>query len=196
MQKELLNYLELESKKVYTEKIFDIVLYGSFVKSKENPNDLDIAVVFFDEKLEEQLNFIQLFKSNLKKNTSEFKSVLSNLDLKALNLKELFDKNFIARSGIVVEGYSLLGRELFSFKMGFKGYSVFSYSLKDLNHNQKTKFTYALIGRTQKGILSNLKAIVLGKGAVAIPIEQSYYFEDFLKKWSVSYKIKNSLVAI
>jgi hypothetical protein len=190
MQKNLLKYLESESKKFSDKRIFDIVAYGSFMKSKENPNDVDIIFIFFNEKLKDMLTTIQEFKGRIKEK-------IKNPDVKAINLHELFDRNFLARTGILTEGYSLLDKEPFPKKIGFGGYIIFSYSLKKLNHNEKTKFTYALIGRnkSQKGILENLNSLVLGKGAVAIPVENSILFEDFLKNWKVEYKFKQTLIS-
>src|SRR3989338_5720745 len=119
MQNSLLKYLKSESKKSLDKRIFDIVIYGSYVKSKKEPNDIDIVIVFFNESLNERLSFAQEFKNKLKEK-------IKNLDIKAINLPELFDKNFLARAGITSEGYSLLTDSPFSLKMGFKGYSLFS----------------------------------------------------------------------
>ena len=40
----------------YSKDVFDIVQFGSSVKEGENPNDLDIAVIFNKIPLKEQLN--------------------------------------------------------------------------------------------------------------------------------------------
>ena len=72
---------------------------------------------------------------------------------------------------------------------------LFSYSLKKLNHNEKTKFTYSLIGRNSEGIVKKVKGESLGKGAVIVPIENGLIFEEFLEKWKLDYKRKNILVS-
>jgi predicted nucleotidyltransferase len=181
--------LILESKKFAKENsIFDIVLYGSNVKGKLDSNDIDILVIFENEPLKKRSSLSQEFKSKIKGNL--------NLDIKTINLIEFFEKDFLARQGVLIEGYSLLNKENFSERMGFKGYSIFTYSLKNLDHNNKTKFTYALIGRRkEKGILKQVNAIPLGKGAVKIPIENSIIFEDFLKEWNIMFKKENILEA-
>jgi predicted nucleotidyltransferase len=189
MQKNLLKYLKSICKCFSNKGIFDIVVYGSSVKSKEIPRDLDVAVIFLKENLNTRLKIAQELKTVIKKE-------VENPDVKAINITELFDKNFLARQGILTEGYSLLSNEPFSYKIGFKGYVLFTYSLKKLSHNEKTKFTYALSGRNSQGIVKNVDAIVLGKGAFAVPTEKSIFFEDFLKKWDVDYKIKQTLISI
>ncbi len=221
MSPDLLSCLRTESKKFATSEVFDIVVYGSFMKSKEEPNDLDVVIILNNMPLKERLELAQKFKSIIKKlpKTSllatgnfslsksdaascgalnsdlEIKKIAENPDVRAINLAELFDSNFLARQGIIAEGYSLIHSVSFSSRLGFKGYSLFAYSLKNLNHNEKTKFTYSLIGRGRDGIIKKSKAEPIGKGAILVPIENTYLFEDFLKSWNVQYKLKVSLVA-
>lgn len=189
MQKEFLNYLISESKKfVKSHKIFDIVLYGSSIKGKPNANDIDILIIFENETLKKRAETSQELKESLKK---QFK-----IDIKTINLKELFEEEFLARQGILTTGYSLLHNEEFARRMGFKGFSIFTYNLKNMNHREKTRFTYALIGRrNQKGIIKQINAIPLGKGAVKVPIKESLFFEEFLSEWKVNYTKKDILEA-
>ena len=184
----LLNYLKSESRKFATKEIFDIVIYGSFMKSKEEPNDVDIVLIFKNLDLKQRLEIGQKFKNIIK-------SKIKNPDIKTIVLEELFDSNFLARQGVLAEGYSLLKNSEFSKTLGFKGYSLFTYSLTNLNHNEKTKFTYSLIGRGKEGILKKVKAESLGRGGFLVPIEYTYLFEDFLKKWKIEYKSKTCLIA-
>jgi len=189
MQKDYLNYLRSESKKFAKKnKLFDIVIYGSNVKGKLDFNDIDIVLIFEEKPLKERLEIAQNFKNLIKRNLK--------IDIKTINLKELFEKDFLARQGILIEGRSLVHNQKFSERMGFEGYSLFSYNLKNLNHNDKTRFTYALIGRREeKGMLKQVESISLGKGSVKIPIGNSIIFEDFLKTWNITYKRENILEA-
>lgn len=188
IQSNLLSFLKSESKKFAGEDIFDIVIYGSSVMSKEEPEDIDIAIIFKEKGLKERLDIAHEFKNKIRVK-------IKNLDVKAINLIELFDSNFLAKQGIFAEGYSLVDGQAFSSKIGFKGYSLFTYSLKSLNHNEKTKFTYSLIGRKDKGMIDKVGAVPLGKGAVIVPIEKGILFEDFLKQWKVNYKTKKALIS-
>lgn len=189
MQENYLKYLILKSKKFAQKKeILDIALYGSFVKGKEKPNDIDILILFEKMPLKERTEIAQKFKS--------FISKKYKIDVKTINLKELFETEFLARQGILIEGYSLLHKEKFSERFGFVGYSLFNYNLKKLDNNKKTQFTYALIGRrNEKGILKQLNIISCGRGVYKVPIEISIVFEEFLKKWDVEYNKENILVS-
>lgn len=190
MLENYLKYLISECKK-FAKKydVFDIVLYGSAVKGKEKARDIDLLLIFKERKLKERANISQELKDILHKK-------IEKIDIKTINLEELFEKEFLARQGIFVEGYSLLYCTAFSKKLGFIGYALFTYNLKNLDHNEKTKFTYALIGRNSQGMKKQLNAEHLGKGAITIPIENSLIFEDFLQKWKINYKKKHILVSL
>jgi len=189
MPKDYLNYLTLESKKFAKKNdVFDIILYGSFVKGKDEARDIDILVIFKQKNLKERTDLVQDFKEILTKK-------INNIDLKTINLRELFEKEFLARQSILVEGYSLLSDMALAEKIGFKGYALFTYNLQKLNHNEKTKFTYALIGRNSEGIVKQLGGISLGRGALIIPIGNGLVFENFLLKWGVSFNKKAILIS-
>ncbi|MEK6829363.1 MAG: nucleotidyltransferase domain-containing protein [Nanoarchaeota archaeon] len=190
MQKNYLRFLESESNKLgKNREIFDILLYGSSAKAKKEANDIDILIIFKKKPLKERTEIAQDFKKKI--------SVSGKvLDIKTINLPEIFENSFLARQAILIEGYSLISRVPFSGKMGFSGHSLFTYELKNLNHNNKTRFTYSLIGRfKQPGMLKKLNAKPLGKGVVLIPIQNSSFFDDFLRKWKINYIQKNILVS-
>src|SRR3989338_8909452 len=96
MLKELKKYLKNYKK---DKNIFDIVVYGSGVKGKAVPNDIDIAVIFKEGSLKERLAKIQSIKKKIK--------LGKNIDIKGIVWEEMFQEQFFARSGIFLEGISL-----------------------------------------------------------------------------------------
>ena len=190
MLKNYLRLLKLGCKK-FAKKydVFDIVLYGSAVKGSEDINDIDILLIFNQKKLNERTSISQELKEILSKK-------IKKVDIKTINLKELFETGFLARQAILIEGYSLLDNIDFSRKLGFKGYSLFTYNLKNLNHNEKTKFIYALIGRAKEGMIKKLNGKHIGRGGMIIPIKNSLIFDKFLKKWNINYDKKKILVSL
>ncbi|MCK4521109.1 MAG: nucleotidyltransferase domain-containing protein [Nanoarchaeota archaeon] len=171
------------------ESIVDIIIYGSFVKGKTNVNDVDIMLLFLDKPLRERSEITQKLKNILKKE-------IKNIDVKSMNLLELFDEHFFARQNLLIEGHSILNKKPFAELLGFKGYALFTYNLKNLSHKQKVMFNYALSGRTTKGLLKESKGNSLGKGVAKIPIKNSINFEEFLQKWKINYKVEYTLVSI
>ena len=186
--KRYLKSLESQSKKLFSQGgIFDIVLYGSSVKSKDEPRDIDIAIIFLDKKMKERLEVAWQFKKNLPSGL--------DYDIQTLNISEFFDEGFLARKNILIEGFSLVSKKKISEKLGFSGQTLFSYSLGNLDHNEKTKFIYSLSGRGKiEGMIKKTHGKIIGKGAFLIPVENSLLFEEFLEKWRIKFSKKNILV--
>tara|TARA_Y100000310_G_C20631908_1_gene789111 strand:- start:1040 stop:1597 length:558 start_codon:yes stop_codon:yes gene_type:complete len=168
--------------------IFDIVVYGSMVKNKQSPSDVDIAVIFKEGSLKQRLNKIQLLK---KKITFEGK-----VDIKGILWEDLFKEEFFARSGIFLEGISIFDLKPFAQKIDCKGASLFIYNLKNKTHTEKVKFNYILAGRNTKGIISLLEGNHLAPGVIQIPMRNSLEFEEILHKQKVTFEKKNVLVQI
>ena len=167
--------------------IFDIFVYGSTVKGKRNPHDLDLLIVFLEGTLRERLEIVQRIKGKLK-------ALDVIVDCQQVLLKELFSSSFFARSGVLLEGVSVFDGKKVSEKMGFNSWTLFWYELKGLTHTQKVKFNYILAGRGDlKGILGEFGAIRLVSGVVKVPIEKSLLFEEILKQNNVKYWKKNIL---
>jgi len=186
MLKNLRKLLESEKK---NKTIFDIIIYGSVVKGKEKARDIDIMVIFLEGSLRDRLNQIQDIKSKLKK-------ISASIDIKQMLLKDLFSSSFLARTGILLEGFSIFKNKKFCETLGFRSFTLFWYNLGGLSHSQKVKFNYILAGRNTKGILKELGGVRLVNGAVKIPIENSAVFEEILKNNHVNYYKKNIIEEI
>ena len=187
MLKLLKKCLESEKK---DNAIFDIVVYGSLVKGKTTARDVDIAVIFLEGTLRERLDKIQNIKNKIKPKISQ------ELDIKQLLLKDLFSSDFLARTGILLEGESIFKGRKFCETLGFRAFSLFWYDLKGLTHARKVKFNYILAGRSGfKGIIRHLEGERLASGAVKMPMQNSIEFEDVLKANEVNYKKKDILEA-
>ncbi len=172
------------------EGLFDIVIYGSSVKGKLKPNDLDVALIFLEGSLRERLDRAQQIKNKIKGEAEQ------KIDIKALLLKELFTPEFFGKTGLFLEGISVLTGKPFSERIGFRPYSLFTYSLDGLGHTKKIQFNYILTGRSKAGLISSLNGVRIGKGAVKIPIEKADEFETVLKDNQINYKRVNLLEEI
>jgi len=184
MLKDLEKCLESEKK---DRRIFDIIIYGSAVKGKEPARDIDIAVIFLGGDLRERLDKIQEIKNRIKT------KIRKEIDIKQILIQDLFSSEFFARTGILLEGFSVFRNKRFCETLGFRAFSLFWYNLKKMTHTQKVKFNYILSGRNSEGMIKALNGERLVKGAVKIPIEKSYEFEELLKSNKIDYKKKNIL---
>ena len=84
MPENYLNFL-ISKSKVFVKKhiIFDIVLFGSSVKGKIEPEDIDIALIFNNESLEKRMQLSHEFKSI-------FKSRIKKIHIESINISDLF----------------------------------------------------------------------------------------------------------
>jgi predicted nucleotidyltransferase len=177
MLEELRKCLKIEK---HNTNIFDIVLYGSAVKGKEKPNDIDIAVIFRQGLLGNRLDTVQRIKRSIKMNI--------NLDMKPILLEDLFKPEFFARSGIFHEGVSLFDGKKFANKIDFEGAALFVYDLKGKSHNEKVKFNYILSGRNSNGLIKLLGGKHVSPGVVEIPVGKSLEFREFLEKQNITFE--------
>jgi len=166
-------------------KVFDVILYGSTIKGKEKPNDFDFMILLRGAKESERFDLAFEFKEKL----LDLGLPHEKLDVKAINLESLFDPNYLATPGIIIEGFSLTkGRPIHELMNG-ESYALFTLDLSRLDGNNKTKFQFALKGRDGKGgIIKELNGNYLGPWVIMIPIENTYRFKDFLEYWEVEFE--------
>ncbi|MCD6559933.1 MAG: nucleotidyltransferase domain-containing protein [Palaeococcus sp.] len=168
--------------------VWDILLYGSVMKGKEKPNDVDIAVIARE--------------GNPFEVSFEFKRLLEErglspdeVDVKGFLLDELFDENNLVSFALLVEGYSLLNGKFLHERLNAKGYFLFRFSYSSLSQSQKMRFLYAYRGRNgSPGLLKQTNAMELAPGVVLVPVGSVYKFKEFLSLWRLSYELAPVLI--
>jgi len=178
------NYLK-SSKKLYQnykDKIIDIIIFGSSVKRKYSPIDIDIAIILKNVKESEFIYLIEKFNAYFDKkvhlNLLAVETLLQNLLFKTL----------------LEEGISLIDQKPLHIKLGYESGYIFSLNLTKLNKSRKVLFSYALHGKKkQEGILSNTKGKEIGRAVFFIPIEYTEKFKEFLEFWNVNFNVMKIL---
>lgn len=165
--------------------IWDVAIYGSVIRGKVTPVDIDIAIILHSRlSLNEKLKLAHELRHSLRK------LINYDVDVKTIDIKDLLDKRFIARQSIIAEGFLLLRKTNLSRFLGFNSFYIFSYSLQGLTQSKKVMFQYALNGRNKKkGLLDSLNGFSLGKGVVMIPVQNTEEFKQFLDKNKINYKV-------
>lgn len=155
-------------------EIEDFIVFGSFVKDKYIPKDIDIALVANKK----DISLVGEIKAELK---------INNLDIEIINPEEIYQ----SRLGLTLisEGFSIKNNKFLREKLGVKPMKIYTYEIKNLTQTKKVLF-----GRGLNQIIKDSKAIKLGAGSIMIPIEQTGKFEDFLDTWGLKYKTKEYLV--
>ena len=159
------------------DEIIDIVLFGSSVKGKEKPKDVDLLVIY-KTKINSELNY------KLKK---EFEIFGLEVDLVAKTYSGLFESSFIARESYLSEGYSLLNKKFIAGGFGYKSMIIFRYGLGNLNKSQRMRFYYSLYGRNSEGMLKKLKLYKFSERIIISPVEESERVKDYLVSWNIKY---------
>ncbi|ALM74017.1 hypothetical protein TBCH5v1_0037 [Thermococcus barophilus] len=165
-----------------TPEVWDILLYGSIIKGKEAPNDIDIAVI--------------LTNGDPFKVAFQFKQMLENsgfspeeLDVKGFLINELFSENNLISFALLTEGYSLTRGKFLYEELNAKGYTLFKFSYSNLTGSEKVRFIYSLRGRDRRGgILKKLNALELATGVVLVPIDVTFEFKKFLSRWKIEHE--------
>jgi predicted nucleotidyltransferase len=168
--------------------VWDICIYGSFVRGKTEIRDVDIAIIMKKPtSVENKLNLSQELKDQMKVSRYEF-------DVKCVDIKDFLDPSFLARTGIIGEGFLILKGKRLSEILGFESYVIFTYNLKNLSNSEKTMLNYSLNGRRgEKGMIELRNCEHLGRGTLKVPIEHSEEFKDFFERHKVKYKISKVL---
>ena len=182
MWKELLKNAKLASKiqnivKENVVEILDVVVFGSSVKGKEKPKDLDLLVIY-KTKINPELSY------KIKK-AIEVLGV--EIDLVQKSYKDLFDSAFIARESYISEGYSLVQRKYIADGLGYKPMVLFRYDIKSFNKSQRMRFYYSLYGRNSEGMLKKLKLYKFSERIILSPLEESEKVKDYLNSWKMDY---------
>ncbi len=182
MDSKKLKSLQDFSRKIFEKNkdiIFDIVLFGSSIKGKAKPADIDIAVVFKKKIGQERIN--KIFEG------------LGQFHMEYVFLEELYKETLWPT--ILQEGYSLLQSKHVYKMLGFDSMFLFVYDLKKLNNSNKSRFSHALFGKKKRdGLLFEMKGKQLGRGCIAIGTENSERMRSFFETWNVSYSVYRALL--
>lgn len=159
------------------DKLLDIILFGSAVRGKEEYNDVDVLLLFKD-KINLDLSY-------------EFKNLFLELPVSVTSktYESLFKSSFLAREGLLSDGYSVVHKSNFCKLYGYKTYYLFKYSLGGFSNTQRVKFYYALYGRRgNKGVLYDVKGIKFSQTIVLVPLHKSDVFKQFLMRNNISFE--------
>jgi predicted nucleotidyltransferase len=164
----------------------DALIFGSAVRGKTRPRDIDVALIFRTPTgLDEKLRIAQGVKEELE----------DDWQVLGVDINDLTDNTFPARTGILAEGYSLLRKTRFSNLLGFASKAVFTYTLTNLTNTQRTRLKYALSGRKKgQGLLQKWKGEFLGKGCIIIPIDFMDELRELLEMYKIAFRAKKVLM--
>lgn len=166
--------------------LVDIFIFGSVLKSKENPRDIDILLLFRfkDYKKIEDISY-EIVKIGKKINL--------NLHVEPIIIDDLHKEKVY--SSILHEGFSIRNNKFISELLGFEAYSLITYSLKDKTASDKVKFSYALYGRKKgAGFLASVKGKEIGRGAIIVPVSKEELVREFFGQWKAPFNAQRLMI--
>ena len=167
-------------------KVSDVIIFGSFVRGKNRPNDVDLCILIKDSDEKKSLDLVDSLAQILKESKFKFQ-------INILTSSDFSGGNSLAKT-LLNEGFSIEGGKKFAETFGFKNQSLFIYSLKNFNASERVKLHYLLNGRSgNKGILKEIKGSLVGKGVINVPTENEDFLKEIFDKWKVSHKIERAL---
>ncbi len=145
--------------------VYDFIIFGSSVKNKMEPRDLDIAAI--SQSADAAL-------------IGEIKTAIDK-EIKGVHLQVISYEDFIKSKlpyYILSEGYSVKDCSFLPEKLKIERKVLYSFDLRGLTQVQKVMFNKGL-----KSILESRKAEKVGKGALLVSFKSSGEIEDFFKEW-------------
>ena len=148
-------------------KIIDILVFGSTIKGKANPNDLDIAII----------------------TEKPFKKEIKGVHLSVIKPRDFFIKPPSLTHTLLREGYSLKNNKPLSEYYKFNNKVLFFYELKGLNPSKKVKVVNFLKGKQKKGgLVKEKNGKWIANQVFIVPIGNENIFEKFFLNLKVKFK--------
>lgn len=148
----------------------DIIIFGSFVREKAHPKDIDLAFL-----VHEKTTAVEDVEEESRKLLPEFR-----IDIIVMTLKEIYSSLWLS---IITEGWSVAQDAFLPGLYGIQPSILYKYSLKTMTPVQKVQFD-----RGMKILLEELEGIRLTRTIILIPLQKSGQFEDFLKTWKIEFE--------
>lgn len=157
--------------------IEDFYIFGSFVKKKFKPVDIDIVLITYRK----DFKLLSGVLKQLKK--------YPNIHMEMFLFKEIFTEP--VWKSLLSEGFSIRKNNYLRDLMDIKSGVLYQYSLKKMNRSEKTMFNRAF---TQE--LKTTKGTPVSAGSAIILIEQEKEFDEFLDCWPKCQKKKQRILML
>ncbi len=166
---------KIKLKKLLKNKdILDIIVFGSAVKGKQVPGDIDIAIIT--------------------ENPGKIKS-LSEFHTSIIHPRDLFISVPSIVTALLREGYSLKHNKQLSEVYGFSGKALFAYALSNLPPSKKVRIVNILRGKNgEKGMVEKNNGEWLANQVFLIPLESEHIFTSFFINMKIKFKKFNLLI--
>jgi predicted nucleotidyltransferase len=148
-------------------EIIDILVFGSLIKGKAIPRDIDIALITSKESLPR----------------------IEGFHISTIKPIEFFKNPPTLANTLLREGYSLKYKKFLAELLNFKNKAIFIYELKNQKASDKVRIVNILRGKNKKeGIVKQNKGEWLSNQVFIIPVNTSYILEQFFLNFNIKFK--------
>ena len=177
MHKELLRLFKKIELWILQKKVIDVAVFGSAVRGKILPRDIDLCILIADKDEERSIDLVDSLGKITEK---DFKTHISILTATA------FTKGNTLTKTLLSEGLSIKHKTDFSQIGGYEKKTLFVYSLKHFSSSQRVRFHYLLQGRYgMSGVLNEVKGKFIGTGTIIVPTEKEDVLKEIFDQWKV-----------
>ncbi|MDI6737769.1 MAG: hypothetical protein QME12_04615 [Nanoarchaeota archaeon] len=162
------------------EGLEDIFVFGSFVKGKDIPGDIDICLCMAKENsiMADEISAFLKKEAGLSAHFTRTQFALMLVD------RELW-------KSILHEGYSIRNREFVARLMGMDTFVLAEYKLGAISSSQKQIFSHAMNGTGgRESFLKDIHAKRIGRGVLVVPNEYVENARSFFDTWKADYNFR------
>lgn len=167
MNSEILRSAKNKLKSFLKDKeILEVLLFGSAIKGKANPKDIDAALI----------------------TKKEINPKINGMHISVISPEEFFSKIPALANTLLREGYSLKNNKFLAELLQFQNKVLFIYELKNLSASNKVKIVNILRGKASNaGMVEEYNGKWLANQVFFVPVSASYLFENFFTNNSIKY---------
>ncbi len=167
MNSKIISQIKNKLKSLFKEKeILDIILFGSTIKGKISPGDIDIAII-----------------SNNKINPK-----IKGFHISGISPEEFFKNPPTLITTLLREGYSIKNNKFLAENLNFKNKVLFTYNLSNLKPSKKVQIVNILRGKNKlQGIVEKNKGEWLANQVFTIPINSEHLFNKLFQNLNIKH---------
>ncbi|KHO54772.1 MAG: hypothetical protein QT10_C0012G0020 [archaeon GW2011_AR19] len=161
-------------------KVIDIILFGSAIKGKLIPGDVDIAAILYEKPSKEFLEKINSIKG---------------FHISVITAKEFFINSPSIIHTLIREGYSLKNKKFISENFRFSNKVMYNYVLTSLSPSNKVRLVNILRGkRGEKGIVESNNGKWVANQVFISPLNSEKIFDELFDNFKVNFNKKDVLI--
>ena len=164
------------------ENVLDILGFGSFVRGKTRPGDVDVCVVFLSD----------IDNSKVNEFYSRCRRAGINVHVSPLVAENFFLKHHTLATTVLYEGVSLIDGAPAAKRFGLEAWALYTYGIAGMKPSEGVRFVYAMKGRGKNmGLVRDYGGFFLSHGCFMIPVGKDGEMREALERWKVKYMRKN-----